>query len=130
MRHVHDARHVDVEHQLPLLDRRVERRPWTHHSRVVDEDVEAAELGYRSCDGLLRLLPLRDVRLDHERATTDLVGELPEPYAPPRDESDRGAPPCEHPRSRRTDPAARAGDERHRPVEPGHSGITGSTSCD
>ena len=40
VRAVQQAADVDVDHPLPLLDRRVLDRPEQHHAGVVDEDVE------------------------------------------------------------------------------------------
>ena len=73
MRAVDEAEDVDVDHRAPVVALLGEQRPEQHHAGVVDEDVEAAQLVLRALDERARLLLLADVRLDRERAVTDLL---------------------------------------------------------
>ena len=81
--------HVELDHPLPLRQGRADRRAEQHHAGVVDERVEAAQLGDRPLDGVGRLLLVGDVGLQHQRRAAlvaDARGERPPagPCAGPR----------------------------------------------
>ena len=119
MRAVQKTLHVDRDHPVPLLERRVDRRAEQHHAGVVDQRVEAAELGDRPLHQDLGLLLRGHVGLDRERLAAtvgDRCGQLIEPIRAARSDRDRGALLGERHRGRFADPARRAGHQRDRPL--------------
>jgi len=115
---------VDLDHPLPLLDGRALDRPEQHHARVVDEDVEPAELVDGPLHGRLRLLALRDVGLDHERGAArvaQLRGQRVEALLAPRHERDGGAAGGELAGGGVADAAGRAGDQGDGALEAAHA---------
>jgi len=65
--------HVELDHLLPLLQRRADRLAEQHHAGVVDERVEPAELGHRALNGTGRLLLVGDVALQHQRGAAPVA---------------------------------------------------------
>ena len=117
---VEEAFEVEVDHPLPLLDRRVLGRAEQHHPGVVDDGVEAAELGDGALDQRLGLGAVGDVGLDRQRATAgvaDLGDQLLQPVDPAGRHRDRRAFAREPLRGRLADAAGGAGDEGHGSVE-------------
>jgi hypothetical protein len=103
---------VELDHPVPLLDGGVDDRAEQHHARVVDHDVEPAELSGRPLDGGHRLLAVGDIGLD--RQAVDLGRERVQPVLAARGEGDRRPVRRERPRGRLADATARARDERDR----------------
>ena len=64
---VEEAEAVDLDHRPPLARVGALERAEQHHAGVVDQAVEAAELGVRGLDEVLRLLLVADVGLDRDR---------------------------------------------------------------
>ena len=92
------------------------------YSRVVDQDVEAAERGYRLADGFLRAIGVRDVRNQGQNGVvpadgSDFVGSPPEPVFVDVEHGDAGPGPHEAERHGPTHAygAARAGHDRDFP---------------
>ena len=93
MRAEEQAEQIQLHHPLPLLDRRVLRRSEQHHAGVVHERIEPTQLPHRRLDHGGRLLPARQVGLNHERATAlllQIASEPLEPILPPGGERDCG----------------------------------------
>ena len=117
---VEEAFDVEVDHPLPLLDRRLERRAEQHHAGVVDDGVEAAELGDGALDQGLGGGAVGDVGLDRERlaaGVVDLPGQALQPVDAAGRDGDRGAVGGEAFRGRLADAAGGAGDEGYGAVE-------------
>src|SRR4051794_5297875 len=106
VRAVQKPEDVDLDHRAPLVGRRVDDRAEQHHAGVVDEDVEAAELGVGALDEGARLCLVGDVGRDGERAAAGAVDLLRERFdaigaaggggrrgAPPRAGGGGGPPP-------------------------------------
>ena len=53
VRAVEQPEQVEVDHALPLLERRIDDRPEEHDAGVVDQRVQAAQLRHRGGDGAL-----------------------------------------------------------------------------
>ena len=89
---VEQPEHVQVDHPLPLLDRRVHDGAEEHDAGVVDHGVEPSPFRHGALHGGDGLLPVGDVRFEGEGAPAvrgDLRGELVQPVLAPRHEGDR-----------------------------------------
>jgi hypothetical protein len=108
-----DALEVDVLDPLPRLHRRVQHRGVVGRAdpRVVEEDVDAAELVLRPGVHVPDLVGVRDVGLDRQVALRPRV-EV--------DADDARALSLEQPGGPGADPARRAGDHADLAVEPPH----------
>jgi len=87
VRAVQQAEHVELDHLLPFLQRRADRRAQQHHPRVVDERVEPAQLGHRALNDFGRLRLVGDVGFQHQRdaaAVTDVGRDRLQPVPAPR----------------------------------------------
>jgi len=67
---VQKAEHVQLDHPLPLLHRRVDDRPEQHHPGVVDQDVEPAERVMSVSNGLADLGQTGHVHLKRHCSTS------------------------------------------------------------
>jgi hypothetical protein len=82
VRTVQQAFDIDAQHAVPLIDGRVDDRPEQHYARIVDEDIEPAELGNGLLDGPARPGLCGEVGVDDEAlSAADLRCELLEPVA-------------------------------------------------
>jgi hypothetical protein len=78
VRTVQQAEHVELNHLLPLRQWRADRLAEQHHTGVVDERVQTAQLRDRAPNDIGRLLLVSDVGLQHQRGTAlvaDACGE-------------------------------------------------------
>lgn len=73
---VEETLDVEVDHPLPFLDVGIEGRAEQHQAGVVDDGVEAAELGDRALDQGLGGGAVGDVGLDRERLAAGVVDFL------------------------------------------------------
>ena len=109
---VEEPEQVHLDHLPPLVRRRAGHRPKQHHSGVVDEHVEAAELVVRPGDERVRLLLVGDVRRDCERTTSvlfDPAREVRDPILAAGRQRNGGPFGRERQRGRLTDPGGGAG---------------------
>ena len=86
--------HVEVERPLEEPGARVHERAGHGAAGVVDDDVDAAELGHRPGDDVFDGFVVVDVARDHERApaeAADLLGDRVELLLGARREHDVGA---------------------------------------
>ena len=112
VRAVEQAKHVELHHPLPLLQRRAGRRAEQHHPGVVDERVETAQFGHGLLNRRGRLLLVGDVGLQHQRGAAllaDARGQRFQPVLPPRGQRHGRALGGQRGRRRRADPARRPG---------------------
>src|SRR5690606_13323223 len=89
-------------------------------ARIVDEDVDPAELPCRRIDQGLAFLGHPYVGAPNEYvcpARPELEGQLVEPLLTPGSEDQRGTHGCEGPSESHPEPGARAGDKHHPVVE-------------
>ena len=111
------AAHIGGEHVIPLLDRRLVRRPISGAvaARRVHQNVDAAEARDRGVDRLLDVALLADVRRKPKRfaaARRDLIGGRAARDPRTRSQSATRAPSAANfPRRDLADTAASAGDE-------------------
>ena len=116
VRAVQERAHIDVDHPAPLRRVGVDGGAEQHHTGVVDQDVEASELGDGALDGTLGLRLFGKVGLEHERGGAggaDSPGQVIESVPAAGSDGHRGAVPGQRERRRLADPARRAGDQRH-----------------
>ena len=109
-----------MDHALPLLDGSSLDRSEKHDTGVVDNRVEAAELGDGSFDGRLGLVLVGDIGLEGEGAAAlvfDLTDQLVEAVLPASGDGHGGAQLGQGTRRRFTDTAACTSHEGDRAVE-------------
>ncbi len=91
---VQEPEDVQLDHLLPLGQWRIDNGAEQHHTGVVDQRVETAELADRAGDGIRRLAFVGDVALQHQcRAArrADRGRDLFEAVLSARHECHRGA---------------------------------------
>ena len=111
-RHAHQAEDVRLDHRLLVLVGRLPERVASEaEAGVVDEDVEAAELGHGTLDEALGARAVGDVQLESDQPSAIQLLD------PARPNGDLRAGVGEHARGRRPDPARGARDDRRLAVQ-------------